>query len=650
MFSKLSLVLFFVLIFIFFLHPFDENGDFYHHINTGKYILQNHSFPHQDIFTHPFYGREWIAHSWLSGVIFYSIFKLWAGVGISFIVSLVAVLTFILLYKLIRSYKASKSATLLTLAFIVAPVAIRFPQRPEIFSYPLLIALLLVDKLKKEKPFLTLFIPFLILLWANLYGSGVILGLSILGLLIIKQFVNDHFKINQQSKLFYILTLVSYPLSLLNGYGIKSVFYFYLYIPKVSQYEGEWASIINIVKNYPLGYLLTFQYYILIYILFLITFILLLTISIKKVKSLKFESILSLSIFLPILAFRQLVTASIFSSLLIAHLISQLKHKLFFILILIISLISIALSLWVNPVGLISSTNPSKLKMIDFTLENKLKGKAFNHTHIGAYLTYYLYPDIKVFIDTRDEIFVGSKPLEDLYDTFSLGKNIIPLLYKYQIDLVIGDILTDNLSYRELFYSPNWAIVYFSDRYFIATTKDYAKNNNLTQLEFLDPYSQTGAKPGYEQEASNYYQKLINQGLDSQTNRSLLSSTLITLGKYDQAIKVISKPIDEQSVIGSLAASDQDYLLAESYLAKKDCSKTKYFLQKARSHTRPTFLFFINKPLPNKENKIKGFYYLICLNDKEKAKEYLDKFLAQPNITPLEKAKINKQFNDLLML
>lgn len=651
--SKLILPIFFLLIFIFFTHPFEGSGDFYHHVNTGRWIIEHHSLPYLDEFTHTAYGLPWVAHSWLSGLVFYLVLKFFGEIGITLLVSSLALSTFILLYFLLKSYNIPKQVILFTLALAAIPTSIRYPQRPEVFTYPLAISLLLIDQLRKVRPWrhklLPLLYPIIILLWANLYGAAVIAGLGILIILGLKQLLEDHFKILNSQLLFYLSCLVSFPISLLNGYGLKSVLYLYFYIPKVTLYEGEWASVFTILKYAPISYLVTYQYYILIYLLYLGIFLLLVIFSLKHLLRSKFFLFLGLAIFIPLFALRHTPLAVILSTpLLITALIYQLRVRRFILagFIIFIASLMFILSLWVNPPGLSNKQNPGLIGMINFIQSHQLSGKAFNYTHLGGLLTYKLYPNVSVFIDTRDEVFLETSALKDLYGSFLTGKSIIPLLNKYQIDLVVADFVTDGLSYRDLFYSPDWAIVYYSDRYFVAVPKKVAQQKNLLEIDFVDPFSQTGAKPGLEKEAIKYYQSQASQTADPLISNIFLASANLNLGNVDQAINILSKLNLSLGPIAILNDKERSYLLSESYFQKNSCIKGKQFLDKAIWEAKLILIFPNQRRIPSKINKGLALYWLKCQKNSSQAKYYLDLYLAQPELTPLERLKTTNEFKN----
>ncbi|HST79537.1 MAG TPA: hypothetical protein VLN58_13715 [Verrucomicrobiae bacterium] len=59
--------------------PGFSDPDFYWHLKTGEYIVSNLSVPQVDPFAYTSIGKHWVAHEWLSEVIFYLVDRLYSG-------------------------------------------------------------------------------------------------------------------------------------------------------------------------------------------------------------------------------------------------------------------------------------------------------------------------------------------------------------------------------------------------------------------------------------------------------------------------------------------------------------------------------------------------------------------------------------------
>ena len=252
---SLNKVLFIAAIIIFlvlFIHPIDADGDFYHHINIGQDIITHHAFTHVDTLTFTASGRDYVGNGWLSGVIFYLVFTRIGALGINILNYAAALLTLLLLYWYIhKCLHVSLRVTLLTLLITVPVVATRWPYRPEMFMYVLLLGFFLLDYYKTSRPWVSLLFPVLTILLAMFYGAGFPLVAFILVLLFVVNLL-------QQKKfhvhwLFYASILISFPVAYFNGYGLKSLLFIFL-IPKMTFLWGDWIGLWEIIRRPELNF------------------------------------------------------------------------------------------------------------------------------------------------------------------------------------------------------------------------------------------------------------------------------------------------------------------------------------------------------------------------------------------------------------
>jgi len=165
--------------------------DLWWHLRTGQWIVETGHIPHTDPFSFTRAGQAWVAHEWLSEVVFY---ELWKHGGPALLIIFSAIVTtvgFVLLYLrcLLCDYGREKhwaaAATVLG-ALASAP---SWGVRPQMFTFTLASLLLFLlesgnklecgNKKKEDRHRLLLWIPPLFLLWLNLH-AGFALGLALL--------------------------------------------------------------------------------------------------------------------------------------------------------------------------------------------------------------------------------------------------------------------------------------------------------------------------------------------------------------------------------------------------------------------------------------------------------------------------------------
>lgn len=174
---------FLVLLLVLFILTTQEvtDPDFWWHLRAGQYILETRSIPHTDIFSFTFTGREWVTHEWLSEVLIYAIFKWlgWGGLVIGF--ALIVTTAFGVSYYSCEKNGAHPVVTwgaVLLGALATAPV---WGVRPQMFSLLLasVFIAVLMNCLRGEVKRSIWLLPPLMLLWVNLHG-GYVLGLVLI--------------------------------------------------------------------------------------------------------------------------------------------------------------------------------------------------------------------------------------------------------------------------------------------------------------------------------------------------------------------------------------------------------------------------------------------------------------------------------------
>src|SRR5688572_6847251 len=83
--------------------PIDD-GDFWWHLKTGQYIVDQGVIPRTDFFSFTNYGKPWVAHEWLSEALFYLGYSGFGYNSLIFFFAVLAVLTFWLITRHLDSH------------------------------------------------------------------------------------------------------------------------------------------------------------------------------------------------------------------------------------------------------------------------------------------------------------------------------------------------------------------------------------------------------------------------------------------------------------------------------------------------------------------------------------------------------------------
>lgn len=158
------------------------DGDTGYHVAAGQYMLVERSVPHHDIFSWHTPAPRWIAFEWLSQVAF-ALAHRWQGLdGVVGLAALLLALTFAVLHHLLRRPGGNVWVVLFVLLLTLATSALHWLARPHLFS--LLLAVFWLDLLERQRisgksPLALL--PISMLLWVNLH-AGFIVGLALVAI------------------------------------------------------------------------------------------------------------------------------------------------------------------------------------------------------------------------------------------------------------------------------------------------------------------------------------------------------------------------------------------------------------------------------------------------------------------------------------
>jgi hypothetical protein len=246
-------LLFLILLLVLFILTTREvtDPDFWWHLKAGQYIFENAKIPHADIFSFTFAGREWVTHEWLSEVLIYVTFKWlgWGGLVITF--ALLITSAFAISYLNCEKTEALPFIAWLAVlsgALATAPV---WGVRPQMFSLLLTSVFLAVlnSYLRGATARNLWLLPPLMLLWVNLHG-GYVLGLVLIAIALAGIILDGLFEKKPRAEilksvaplaLIFLACLVVVPVNP-NGVRMFSYPFETLSSPVMQEHIEEWFS------------------------------------------------------------------------------------------------------------------------------------------------------------------------------------------------------------------------------------------------------------------------------------------------------------------------------------------------------------------------------------------------------------------------
>ena len=218
------------------------------HIRNGQLILQTHSITRVDPFSATMSGQPWYAWEWLYDVLIAAIHYVLGLNGLVFYTAAIMAATFVLVFHLAMRRRGSLPITLFLLVLSLGASAVHFLARPHVLSWLFTVIWFeLLDsaasavrldsepssELRKDRRLF--FLPVLMLLWVNLHG-GFLFGFALLGVYLVGGGI-EYFtcserrqEIRRWLKRLGLVTALSLLASFVNPYGYELHLHIYWYL------------------------------------------------------------------------------------------------------------------------------------------------------------------------------------------------------------------------------------------------------------------------------------------------------------------------------------------------------------------------------------------------------------------------------------
>jgi len=436
-----------------------SDPDYFWHIKTGEQILHHGSLPSTDMFSYTYFEHPWVLHEWLFQVLLFTVFDLLGPLGIKVMTAFLGMLSFYLIYLAVRHINHSPvfSAVLILVFFI--PMIPFISPRPQLISFVLfsLTMFILVQFKYLNRTRYLVVLPAIMVLWVNMHG-GYVVGAALLVLFTSCEFVSywqrnrlDKTRRKQLSKL-ALITLITILSSALNPDFISH----WLYPINVMSMEAS-RSLISEWRS-PDFHVLSVQYTLLLILGFFITY------AYREIKPDLTEVVIPVFFIatgfvayrhmpfaiLSVIPFAGLAFVKGAAATLSESRVGMLYKKHMtsgrqlgdteYLLNWVFTLVAAIALLLCYPV--VEQRNQKEIdsmipvKATEFIIKTGLNGRMFNTYHFGGYLIYRLYPDQRVFIDGRADMY-GDAFLQE-YNSINYGESGWEKLFeKHAIDYVI---------------------------------------------------------------------------------------------------------------------------------------------------------------------------------------------------------------------
>ena len=210
------------------------------HLRNGQLILQMHSITRVDPFSATMNGQAWYAWEWLYDVLIAAIHHALGLNGVVFYTAAIMAATFVLVFHFAMRRGGSLSVTLFMLVLSLGASAVHFLARPHVVSW--LFTVIWFEVLdsasfaaEPDKARQLFFLPLLMLLWVNLHG-GFLLGFALLAVYLVGSGVqylttpDRREVVGTWLKRLGLVSVLSLVASFVNPYGYKLHLHIYRYL------------------------------------------------------------------------------------------------------------------------------------------------------------------------------------------------------------------------------------------------------------------------------------------------------------------------------------------------------------------------------------------------------------------------------------
>ena len=438
--------------------------DLWWHLKAGQQIIDTRSIPHTDDYSFTKQGCEWVAHEWLSEVIMDGIYRLSGLVGLVTIFSLIIVIALWLTYRRCDGKPYAAGIAILLAAAASSPL---FGIRPQMLTLLLAsIFIILLERFdpKEQTRRLWWLVP-LMLLWVNLH-AGWALGLTLIGLYIVRAVLDGEWNYVRPLIIVLVVCTAVVPLNP-NGFRMFSYPYETLTSASMAAFIQEWAS-----PDFHKAMYLPLM------ILLLSTFG---AMALSPTRSRLGEICLVLITALGALrSVRHIPIFSLFAAPVLAkHLWAIARErgwdklltgaearpnaiKLLINVVLLLAPLALGVSrIWhfaSHQQNYESLRNP--VAAVEFLKSQQLPGPIYNRYGWGGYLIYQLYPEYRVYIDGRADVY-GDAFFAEAMRTYDGAGDWAGSLDRYGVKTVL--ISPDAPLASLLRNDQSWKVVYEDD-------------------------------------------------------------------------------------------------------------------------------------------------------------------------------------------
>ena len=468
-----------------------RDGDTGYHIRTGEFIIQNWTIPEHDIFSFRSPPLPWTAHEWLAEIAMALVHRAAGLTGTVIFFAFLIAATYLLLFRMLRQESRDLLLGTLIVCFAAVSSTPHWLARPHIFSLLLTVIWYhLLNEFQYRQNNRLLVLPLLTLLWVNLHG-GYIVGIFLLGIYVAGNLMAsitsgepDARRFLQKSKTLLLIMIVCVLVSMVNPQG----YHILLFPFKVTSdqflmdHVQEFLSP-NFHQPLPFKYLLLLTIAILAW-------------SRPAVNWIELTLILTFT-YMALYSVRYITLFAIITGPILIKLIDQMKPGLptkvkkfldqrsthlaqtdeqtsgyFWSVVGVVAVIGLGVA---GNFQYKFSEKSYPVAAVEFLKKENVSGNTFTHDDFGDYLIYAAWPERKVFVDGRTDMY-GPERLKEYLTLAHAMPGWREIVDKYAFSSILFD--TQSPLANALAEDNQWQLVYSDPLASIFVRKD-GRNQQL---------------------------------------------------------------------------------------------------------------------------------------------------------------------------
>lgn len=468
------------------------DSDFFFHLAAGKYIVEHLTIPSVDVFSYTMSGHPWVVHEWLFEVLVYLLDAGFGRFGITVLTSAIATITIVVAVRTCRINNFPLELVV-TIAVAILVYAFFMP-RPHIFTFLFLSLFLLgLFRMKNAGDISVIrWAPLMMLVWVNMHG-GFILGIALLAFFLACEFGYAAYRGVLQEKRRYLIRLgviffLTIAASAVNPYFFDHLLFpFHLMSQGSVQSINEWKSpdfSVAILRLYLVFYVLFFLVYFfspgkpdlsdvaipLVFVAASFTALRHLPLAVIALTPFLVQQLITLKV-------PDVVGAAVRSGSSKSAELGNAEYVLNFLILSIVTAVLVMNYQTWHKQDEIKLNGHLPVSASDFVIREGISGNMFNPYQSGGYLIYRLFPQRKVFIDIRADLY-SDDIMSDYMVIDGAKSGWEALLQKYAVNYVI---CKDSSPLRQAIEKSKEYVGVYDDKAFAVFVRNTAINRDLIE-------------------------------------------------------------------------------------------------------------------------------------------------------------------------